>query len=178
MVAPLSLSNLLTVVIAVTCLTTIAQQSRGDVVKIWRLAVPACLAIVQALVLLAGVIDATFVHDAEWVIAAIVGAVGGRMRGWSVFLQVDQSRDLFRMKRNFDGQVAAIGLCVLAFIDFTSAALEERIIGEEHIAAGAALCAGYLVYRAIAVAVRAVRLQHVELLDTLQGADGARYNNS
>lgn len=178
MIAPLSLTNLLTVVIAVTCLTTIAQQSRGEAVKIWRLAVPACFAAVQALVLLAGVIDATFMHDAEWLLAFIVGAFAGRMRGRSVFLQVDQSRDFFRMKRNFDGQVAAIGLVILAFIDFTSAALEEPVLGEPHIAALAALCAGYLGYRAIALAMRAVRLQHVELLETLQGADPARYNNS
>ena len=176
MIAPLSLSNVLTVVIAITCLSTLAPQSRGDVVKLWRLAVPACLAVVQALVLLASVIDATFIHDAEWVIAAIVGAVGGRMRGWTIFMQVDQARDLFRLKRNYDGQVAAVGLVIAALTDFVSAALEEPIVPEEHVAAAAALCAGYLAYRAIAVAVRATKWQHVELLDTLQGADSARYN--
>lgn len=168
MIAPLSLSNLLTVVIAITCLSTIASQSRGDVVKLWRLAVPACLAIVQALVLLASVIDATFIHDAQWVVAAIVGAVAGRMRGWTMFLQVDQTRDVFRARRSYDGQIAAIGLCAMAFLDFLSAALEYPVLDAADIAAGAALCAGYLAYRAIAVAVRAARLHHVELIESLQ----------
>ena len=114
MIAPLSLSNLLTVIIAIMCLSTIASQSRGDVVKLWRLAVPACLAVAQALVLLASVIDATFIHDAEWVLAAVVGAIAGRMRGWTMFLQVDQARDLFRARRSYDGQIAAIGLVIFA----------------------------------------------------------------
>lgn len=178
MIAPLSLSNLLTVIIAIMCLSTIASQSRGEVVKLWRLAVPACLAVAQALVLLASVIDATFIHDAEWVLAAIVGAVAGRMRGWTMFLQVDQARDVFRARRSYDGQIAAVGLVLLAFLDFVSAALEDPLVDEAHIAAGSALCAGYLTYRAIAVAVRAVRLHHVELLETLQGPDTTAHINS
>jgi hypothetical protein len=178
MIAPLSLSNLLTVIIAILCLSTIASQSRGDAVKLWRLAVPACLAVAQALVLLASVIDATFLHDAEWVIAAIVGAIAGRMRGWTMFLQVDQARDLFRARRSYDGQIAAIGLVIFAFTDFISAALEDPIVHEAHIAAGSALCAGYLTYRAIAVAVRAARLHHVELIETLQGTDTTARINS
>jgi hypothetical protein len=178
MIAPLSLSNLLTVIIAIMCLSTIASQSRGDVVKLWRLAVPACLAVAQALVLLASVIDATFIHDAEWVLAAVVGAIAGRMRGWTMFLQVDQARDLFRARRSYDGQIAAIGLVIFAFTDFVSAALEDPIVDEAHIAAGSALCAGYLTYRAIAVAVRAARLHHVELIETLQGTDTTARINS
>ena len=178
MIAPLSLSNLLTVIIAIMCLSTIASQSRGDVVKLWRLAVPACLAVAQALVLLASVIDATFIHDAEWVLAAVVGAIAGRMRGWTMFLQVDQARDLFRARRSYDGQIAAIGLVIFACTDFVSAALEDPIVDEAHIAAGSALCAGYLTYRAIAVAVRAARLHHVELIETLQGTDTTARINS
>ena len=178
MIAPLSLSNLLTVIIAIMCLSTIASQSRGEVVKLWRLAVPACLAVVQALVLLASVIDATFIHDAEWVLAATVGAIAGRMRGWTMFLQVDQARDVFRARRSYDGQIAAIGLVIFAFTDFVSAALEDPIVEEAHVAAGSALCAGYLTYRAIAVAVRAARLHHVELIETLQGTDTTARINS
>lgn len=171
MIAPLNLSNLLTVIIAIMCLSTITSQSRGEVVKLWRLAVPACLAVVQALVLLASVVDATFANDAAWVVAAIIGAIAGRMRGWTMFLQVDQARDVFRMRRSYDGQIAATGLVVLAFVDFISAALEYPVIDQTYISAGSALCAGYVAYRAIAVAVRAMRLQHVELLETLQGPD-------
>jgi len=84
MIAPLSLSNLITVVLAVICLSTILPQARGNVVKIWRLAMPACLAMVVAFILLAGVFDADLATDAEWLGALIVGAVGGRMRGWAL----------------------------------------------------------------------------------------------
>ncbi len=77
--APLGLSNVLTVLVAVGCLWTMLPQSRGGVLKLWRLAMPACLAVVQALVLLAGVFDATLGHDAEWIAALIVG--GGALIG-------------------------------------------------------------------------------------------------
>ena len=95
-----------------------------------------------------------------------------------MFLQVDQARDLFRARRSYDGQIAAIGLVIFAFTDFVSAALEDPIVDEAHIAAGSALCAGYLTYRAIAVAVRAARLHHVELIETLQGTDTTARINS
>ena len=64
MIAPLSLSNLITVLFAVVCLWTIASQTRGAVVKVWRLAIPPCFAAVDALVLLASVFEANMQHDA------------------------------------------------------------------------------------------------------------------
>ena len=166
MIAPLSLSNVLTVVIAVCCLSTISPHSRGEVVKLWRLAVPACLAAVEAIVLLAVVFDATFTHDAEWLIAAAVGSILGRMRGWTMPIAVDQARELVRLRRSFDGQLAAVALVVLAFVDFTGAALEDAILPCEYTAALAALFAGYIAARSVAVAVRAGRAPHVELLDS------------
>ena len=110
MIALVSLANLATVIFAVLCLMTIAPQARGNVVKLWRLAVPACFAAVEAFVLLAGVFDASMLNDAEWLLAAVVGLVIGRMRGWSVPIQVDQQRDLIRQRRSADGVLAAIGL--------------------------------------------------------------------
>ena len=56
MISPLSLSNVATVIFAAICLWTIAAQARGNVVKLWRLAVPPSFAAVQAFVLLAGVL--------------------------------------------------------------------------------------------------------------------------
>jgi hypothetical protein len=157
MIAPLSLSNILTVVMAIACLWSIAPQARGDGVKLWRVAVPPGLAIAQALVLLAGVFDATFAHDAEWLAGGVFGAVLGRMRGWALSLDIDRTRGLIKAQPSIDIHLAAIGLVVLAAIDFTSASFEEPIVATDFVAAGAAFLAGYLGWRALAIAVRASR---------------------
>lgn len=163
MIAPLSLSNLITVILAVICLSTILPQARGNVVKIWRLAMPACLAMVVAFILLAGVFDADITTDAAWLGALLVGAVAGRMRGWALAMQVDQAASLMRQRRSADGTIAALALVLLALLDFTSAALREVWIDAEYLAAAAALFAGFLGSRALAMAVRTTRLPHHEL---------------
>jgi hypothetical protein len=163
MIAPLSLSNVATVVFAALCLWTIASQARGNVVKLWRLAVPPSFAAVQAFVLLAGVFDASIVNDAEWLAAAIVGGVIGRMRGWALAVEVDRRWDLVRQHRSPDALVMGAALVMLAVIDFAGAASLDPILEPQHVAAGAAFCAGYLGCRAIAIAVRASHLPHVEL---------------
>lgn len=160
MIAPLSLSNVLTVLFAVLCLWLFVPQARGGSVKLWHLAVPPILATVQALVLLAGDFDATLSHDAEWVVAALLGVVFGRMRGWALPIDVNYTRDLVRLRPSLDGYWAAIGLVVLAAIDFTSASLEAAVVPTEHIAASAALFAGYIGGRTLAITVRARRITH------------------
>src|SRR5262245_29213009 len=100
--APLSLSNYLTVVLALTCHWTSGSQSASGVVKQWRLALPACLAAAVALVLLAGVFNATISHDAEWVGGAILGAAVGRTRGWLMPVEADQKRGLVRLPKAVD----------------------------------------------------------------------------
>ena len=157
MIAPLSLSNVLTVFMAVACLWSIAPQARGDGVKMWRVAVPPGFATAQALVLLAGVFDATFVHDAEWLAGGMVGALLGRMRGWALSFDIDRARGLIRVQPSIDVHLAALGLVVLAAIDFTSASVEEAIVATDVVAAGAAFVAGYLGCRALAIAVRVSR---------------------
>jgi hypothetical protein len=163
MIAPLSLSDFATVLFAVICLITVAGQSRGHVVKLWRLAVPPCFAAVQAYGLLTGVFDATLENDAEWLAAAAVGGILGRMRGWSMAVEVDHLHDLVRQHRSADGTLMGLALVVLAVIEAVSAALQDAVIEPQHVAAAAAFCAGYLGCRALAMAVRAARLPHVEL---------------
>src|SRR5262245_10668914 len=118
MISTLSLSNLLTVILAVTCLSTMLPQARGNVVKIWRLAVPPALATVEALVLLASVFEADLWSDAEWLLAAVAGAAVGRMRGWSVPIEVDQLSNLLRQRRSPDATLAATALVLAALVDF------------------------------------------------------------
>jgi hypothetical protein len=162
-IAPFSLSNLATITFAVICLWTIASQASGNVVKLWRLAVPPGFAAVQAFVLLAGVFDATTINDAEWLAGAVIGGAIGRMKGWALAVEVDQRWELVRQHKSVDALVAAACLVVLAVIDSAGAAALDPIIAPQHVAAGAAFCAGYLGCRALAIAVRAGRLPHVEL---------------
>ena len=157
MIAPLSLSNILTVLMAIACLWAIVPQARGDNVRLWRLAVPPGFATAQALVLLAGVFDATFMHDAEWLVGGMVGAVLGRMRGWALSFDVDGARRLIKVQPSIDIHLAAIGLLVLSAIDFTSASFEAPIVATDYVAAAAAFFAGYIGCRALVIAVRVSR---------------------
>jgi len=166
MIAPLSLSNVLTVLVALLGLWTMSPQARGGVLRIWRLAIPACFAAVQALVLLAGVFEATFAHDAEWLAGLVLGGVIGRMRGWAMTVEVDQTWGLVRLPRTNDGGLAALVLVALSGIDFASAWLEDPVVEPQHVAAAAALCAGYIGCRALSLIVRSVRAPHVELHTT------------
>jgi len=163
MISPLSLSNVLTVFVALACLWSIVPQARGGVVRVSSLAVPSALAAVEALVLLAGVFESTLFHDAEFVIAAIAGGVLGRMRGWSAAMEADRARRLVRLKPSLDSHIAAMCLAVLAGLDFISAALEQAVLPADWIAAAAAFFAAYIGMRALAIAVRATRAPHVEL---------------
>jgi len=164
-IAPLSLSNVLTVLAALVCLWTMSPQSNGGVWRLWRLATPAAFASVVALVLLAGVFDATWQHDAEWLAALILGGLFGRARGWTLPVAIDQMWGLVRLPKSKDGLLAAIGIVSMSAIDFTSAAIEEPVVDPQHVAAGAALFAGFIGCRALAIIVRSTRAPHVQLHD-------------
>jgi hypothetical protein len=157
MIAPLSLSNVITVLLAIACLWTIVPQARGDRVRLWRLALPAAFATAQALVLLAGVFDATLAHDAEWLGGGLLGGVLGRTRGWTLSFDLDRARSLITVRRSIDVHLAAIGLIALSAIDFTSAGFEDPVVATDMVAAGAAFFAGYIACRALAIAVRVSR---------------------
>jgi hypothetical protein len=169
MISPLSLANVLTLFVAFFCLWTMSPQSRGGVVRLWRLAVPAAFAIVVALMLLSSMYDATLRHDAEWVIALLLGGFIGRTRGWTLPVEIDRRWGLARLPRAVDGLVIAGGVVALAVLDFMSAVLEEVIVEPVHIAAGSAFCAGFLGCRALAIIVRATRAPHVGLRDATRG---------
>jgi hypothetical protein len=165
MIAPLSLSNALTVLVALLCSWTMSSQARGGPVKIWRLAVPPCFAAVEALVLLAGVFDATWAHDAEWLAGLLLGTAIGHMRGWRLPVAVDQMRGIVLLPRTNDSWLAALALIGLSGVDFSSAYLEYPIIEPQHVAAAAAFLAGYIGCRALSVVVRGAHAPHVDALD-------------
>jgi hypothetical protein len=165
LIAPLSLSNVLTVLSALLCLWTISPQASGGVWRLWRLATPAAFAAVVALMLLADVFEATWKTDTEWLVALIVGGLIGRTRGWTLPIAIDQMWGLVRLPKSKDGFLAALGVVAMSVLDFASAALEEVIVEPQHIAAGAALFAGFIGCRALAIIVRSTRAPHVELHD-------------
>jgi hypothetical protein len=165
MIAPLSLSNVLTVLAALVCLWTMSPQAHGGVWRLWRLATPAAFAAVVALVLLAGVFDATWQHDAEWLAGLLIGGLVGRTRGWTLPVAIDQMWGLVRLPKSIDGLLAALGIVATAAIDFTGAALEAPLVDPQHVAAGAALFAGFIACRALAIIVRSTRAPHVQLHD-------------
>jgi hypothetical protein len=165
MIAPLSLCNVLTLLAALFCLWTTSPQASGGVWRVWRLAVPGAFAAIVSLMLLAGVFEATWQHDAEWLVALVLGSLIGRTRGWTLPIEIDQTQGLVRLPRAIDGLLAAAGVVTMAALDFLSAAVEEVLLEPQHIAAGAALCAGFLGCRALAIIVRATRAPHVRLHD-------------
>ena len=167
-IVPLSLANMLTVLMAIACLWTMAPQSRGGVIRLWRLAMPGGYAAVVALMLLSGVVEVTLIHDAEWLLAMMLGGLVGRTRGWTLAVDIDQTFGLVRLPRTVDGVVAALGVLAMALVDFAMSAVEEPLVAPVHVAAGSALFAGYLGFRAVAIIVRSNRAPHVGLRDAAQ----------
>lgn len=152
--APLGLCNVLTVLCALACLWAISPQARGAVVRLWAMAVPPGFGGVVAIVLLAGVFNETWIKDAEWGGALLLGAVIGRMRGWSLLVQVAPTRDRIRLPAAVDGLGMAAAIVAMAIVDFISAASNAPVIAPIHVASVSAFGAGYLGCRALAVLVR------------------------
>jgi hypothetical protein len=152
--APLGLCNVLTVLCALACMWAISPQARGAVVRLWALAVPPGFGGVVAVVLLGGVFEATWISDAEWVAALALGAAIGRMRCWSLSVEVAPTGDMIRLRAAWDGLVVAAAIVAMAIVDFISAASDAPVIAPTHVASVSAFCAGYLGCRALAVLVR------------------------
>ena len=140
--APLSLSNVLTVLCAIACLWTVAPQTRGGVVRLWTLALPGVFGAAVSFVLLAGVFDSTPAYDAEWVACLIVGSL---------------PNGVVRLPAAWDGMLFAAGVVAMAAVDFVTAALGHSVVHPNHIASVAAFCAGFLGCHAMAVLMRSSR---------------------
>ena len=157
MVSTLSLANGLTLLFAALCLWTMALQSRGGATTLGRVALPGGFALMATLMLLAGVFEASILFDILWVVAFALGSMIGRIRGWMLSVQSNREAGLVSLPATVDGLVAALILAALSGIDFTSAILGEALIEPGYIAAASALCAGFLGYRMLVIALRVVR---------------------
>lgn len=157
MISPLSLSNGLTLLFAGLCLWTIASQSRGGITTLGRIALPGGFALMAALMLLAGVVESTFTFDILWLIAFVAGSVIGRMRGWRLPMQPDKSSGRVALPPTVDGLLVAAFLVGASAVDFASSLMGEVLVEQGYIAAAGALCAGFLGYRVLVIALRTVR---------------------
>lgn len=157
MVPVLSLSNGLTLLFAALCLWTMAAQSRGGVTSLGRLALPGGFALLAALMLLASVFEPSVLFDVLWLAAFVVGSVIGRIRGWMLPVEPNRESGLIALPATADGLVVAVVLTAVAGIDFASAMRGQAIVEPGYIAAASALCAGFLGYRVLVIALRVVR---------------------
>lgn len=160
MVSAFSLANGLTLLFAALCLWTMAAQSRGGVTTLGRVALPGGFALMATLMLLAGVFEASFLFDILWVVAFAIGSAIGRIRGWMLTVQSNRESGLVSLPATIDGLVAALILAVLSVVDFTSALIGEALFEPGYVAAASALCAGFLGYRVLVIALRVVRPTH------------------
>ena len=157
MVSTLSLANGLTLLFAALCLWTMAAQSRGGVTTLGRVALPGGFALMATLMLLAGVFEASILYDLLWVSAFALGSLIGRIRGWMLSVQTNKEAGLVMLPATVDGLIAAIILVALSVIDFVSSMLGDALITPGYVAAASALCAGFLGYRVLVIALRVVR---------------------
>jgi hypothetical protein len=157
MISTLSLANGLTLLFAALCLWTMAAQSRGGVTTLGRVALPGGFALMATLMLLAGVFEASILFDILWVAAFALGSMIGRIRGWMLTVQTNKEAGLVMLPATVDGLIVAGILAMLSMIDFTSAMIGEPVIDPGYIAAASALCAGFLGYRVLVIALRVVR---------------------
>lgn len=155
MIAPLSLTNVISLLSAIICLSMIASQTAARVQGLSRLALPPVLAIVVSLILLAGVFDAGMVSDGLWVTGAVIGFILGRVRGHMLALEVLPAGGSIRVAQTADNVVAALVLLAVTSTDFVSAALRHPLLQPGLLAVGGALCAGFLAGRFLAIALRA-----------------------
>lgn len=157
MISSLSLANGLTLLFALLCLWMSAAQSRGGSTTLGRLALPGGFAVIAALMLLASVFETSVFHDVLWLTAFVVGSFLGRWRGWALPLRADKATGLVWLPRTIDGVVASLVLVAVMAIDFTSAMIGDALVEPAYVAAASALCAGFLGYRVLVIALRSVR---------------------
>jgi len=163
MTYPVNLVDISGIAIAAACVRLIAPEARGEVRKMWRLAVPPLLAVAVAIIILAGAVS-SFEHDAVWVATGMVGCVAGLLRGRSMAVTTDQVWGLVRLPPSLDGIATTVGVFLCATIDGLSGLFPTGTLPRHaHFAAAAALFAGYLGGRAWRIATRAIRSQHADL---------------
>ncbi|WP_422002940.1 hypothetical protein [Reyranella sp.] len=162
MVSSLYLTHGLMLLSALAATAAAFPECRGRVVHRWWPALPALLAAVSALALIAYPTWGELKNPGLWMFA-IIACVAGVARGYTLNLDVDQIRGLIRPQRSFDGTLAAAAMSVLAVIELVIA--EVRPEDQPTMELGLTLAASFLVGRAGALQFRAKDEPHADLAD-------------
>jgi hypothetical protein len=160
---PINLVDIAGIAMAAACAYSTLPDPQGRPRKLWRLGLPPLLGIGVSLLILAGAV-VSFQHDATWMATALFGTFLGWLRGRFVAVETDQVWGTVRIPPHYDTAIAAVLIFIIALLDGISGVFTPGTLPKHaHMAAGTALCAGYLAGRAWTLARRAMRSPHVEL---------------
>ena len=160
---PISLVDIAGIVIAAACVQTTVPDVQGMPRKLWRVGLPPLLGIAVSLLILAGAV-VSFEHDATWMATAVVGAVGGLVRGRQIAVETDQVWGTVRTPAVYDAVIAAFFILAIAAADGLAGLFKPGTVPRHaHMAAASALFAGYLSGRAYSLMRRAVDAPHTEI---------------
>ena len=156
------LLSILMMAAALGCLYLTLREARGRSVPRSRLFTLPLLAILVALILQFRE-HATDQASLLWMGALVGGLFGGLLRGSKMPMRVDHIWNIFRLRRNAEGQCVAGVLVLAAGLDSLGPIIANGPSYREILAATAALCAGLLCGRALAIALRFSRSPQVQL---------------
>ena len=160
---PITLVDVVAIVLAAACLRTAVPDLAAWPRKLWRLGLPPFFGLLASLIVLAGAV-VTPEHDIAWLAAALCGATAGLLRGRHIAVVTDQVWGTVRVSVQYDAVAAAACILAITFADSVSGLLpEDRLPGHATMAAASGLFAGYLAGRAWSLARRAVANTHTEL---------------
>jgi hypothetical protein len=147
--------------LAATCAAL--PESAGRIVPGWRPAAPALLAAMSALSLIAYPTWGELKNPGLWMFA-IVAAVAGTARGYTLRLYVDHGWRLMRLQKAYDCLIATAALIGLSLVEIALAAIGPA--DQPTMELGLAVIASYLVGRAAAVLLRSRQEPQSDLHDS------------
>jgi hypothetical protein len=160
-VAPLSLSNVVIVVLALSCCAIVLAQLRGRLFNVPLTVMSAALGVVVALLLLAEELAPTMASDALWLGGLVVGFLAGRRRGWRLRIPFGPAPDGEPRDETWDSVLAALLLPLAALLDLLFVVLKTPLFPLGYVAAVAALCGGFLAGRAFVVTARVTAMNRI-----------------
>jgi hypothetical protein len=154
--------SMLMMAAALGCFYLTVREARGRSVPRSRLFTLPLLAILVALILLLRE-QAANQASLLWAGSLIGGLLGGALRGSKIPMRVDHMWNIIRLRRNAEGLCVAGALVLAAGLDIAAPIIANSASYREVVAAAAALCAGLLSGRALAVMLRFSRAPQVHL---------------
>jgi hypothetical protein len=158
-----NLLHLLLLALALPCARYALSEMRHRPLPRGRLAAPALLSMGCALVFLLFHLGA---QQPPWMfgVALATGLAIGLLRGMTLQLQVDHMFDKVRLPRARASFLVALALVGAVLLDILGALLGSKGLPLRMVAPGiAAVCAGMLTGRALAIALRWRRAPHIDL---------------